>query len=237
MGTNTIDSLSGGPDSAPQTEQSETHGNDEDATNTEPDNESLPLDAVFDILRNERRRRVLRYLLDNDGRATISTLAEHIAAIENDTTTQALSAQERKRVYVGLYQCHLPRMDDTGVVHFEQGRGVIELADAADQLCTYLDRDDGDGDGGAQSETDETGEVESEEAAVEAESTSLDQPIPAEASLDITPYYVLTAGLGGVAYFGLGAGASSPWLPNAIVTVTIVVIIYLAVLDRSMHTD
>ena len=104
--------------------------------------QSLSLDIVFEILRNERRRLVLHYLRDNDGEATLGQLAEHIAALENDTTVTALNAQQRKRVYVGLYQCHLPKMDDAEVIDFNQSRGTIELRDSAERLESYLDTDD-----------------------------------------------------------------------------------------------
>lgn len=99
----------------------------------------LPLDQLFEILKNSRRRETIRYLHENGGDATLSDLAEHIAAIENDTTIRAISSSQRKRVYVGLYQCHLPKMDDTDVVDFNQNRGTIELGPNADQLDAYLE--------------------------------------------------------------------------------------------------
>jgi hypothetical protein len=102
----------------------------------------LPLDQVFEILKNSRRRETLQYLRTHDGSATLSEVAEHIAALENDTTVQAISSTQRKRVYVGLYQCHLPKMDDIGVVDFDKNRGTIELKPVAEQLFEYLEDDD-----------------------------------------------------------------------------------------------
>ena len=98
----------------------------------------LPLDQIFEILKNERRRMVLYYLRDNDGTATLGELSEHIAAIENDTTVRAISSSQRKRVYVGLYQCHLPKMDNVDVIEFEKNRGTIEIGPNVDQLEEYL---------------------------------------------------------------------------------------------------
>ena len=102
----------------------------------------LSLDLVFEVLKNERRRHVLAYLKDNPGTVSLSDIAEHIAAIENNKSVQALSSQERKRVYVGLYQCHLPKMDDTDVVDFDGNRGTIELGENAEQLYAFLDTED-----------------------------------------------------------------------------------------------
>ncbi|WP_262177606.1 DUF7344 domain-containing protein [Haloarcula laminariae] len=109
---------------------------------TEPEPEPLSLDLVFEILKNSRRREVIHYLRDREAeeRVSLGELAEHVAAIENDTTTEQLTSSQRKRVYVGLYQCHLPKMDDMGVVDFNQDRGHVALAPQADCLTEYLDR-------------------------------------------------------------------------------------------------
>lgn len=104
----------------------------------------LPLDVVFDILKNERRRLVLRYLREHEGPATIGELAEHIAAYENDKTVEALSSDERKRAYVGLYQCHFPKMEDAGVIDSDRNLGV-SLGSNADRVFDYLDRNQDEG--------------------------------------------------------------------------------------------
>lgn len=111
---------------------------------TDPESESddgyeLPIDRVFELLKNSRRRETLRYLDDHDGEASLSEVAEHIAAVENDTTPRAITSQQRKRVYVGLYQSHLPKMDDAAVIEFEKNRGTIERGPNAAQLEPYLE--------------------------------------------------------------------------------------------------
>lgn len=116
----------------------ESDSDDEDASDTEERSEELPLDQVFEILKNRRRREVLHYLEENDGESSLSDLAEHIAAIENDTTVKAISSTQRKRVYVGLYQCHLPKMDDMNIVDFDQNRGTVVLSANAEQVKSYL---------------------------------------------------------------------------------------------------
>lgn len=104
---------------------------------------SLPLDVVFDLLSNERRRRVLRYLRDESGSTTLGDLAEHIASIENDKPEDALSSAERKRVYICLYQCHLPRMDDAGVVDFDENRKTVDAGERLAQVTDYLPGEEG----------------------------------------------------------------------------------------------
>lgn len=118
---------------------------EEDAPQDEPpaaegeERRDLALDQVFELLKNSRRREVLNYFeqLDTE-EVAIGELAEHIAAIENDTTVENISSSQRKRVYVGLYQCHLPKMDDMDVVQFNKNRGKITLGPNAPELEEYL---------------------------------------------------------------------------------------------------
>ena len=140
----------GGPSTTPAGatgEVSDADGEASEQPEEAPDREeeeppALPLDQVFEIAKNERRRHALRFLGDREGPVELGTLAEHIAAVENDTTVEAISSQERKRVYVGLYQCHLPKMDDMKIVEFNQNRGLIELGPNADQIYPYIEAED-----------------------------------------------------------------------------------------------
>ena len=105
------------------------------------ENGRLTKDVIFELLKNRRRREVLSYLLEHDETVTLGELAEQIAAWENDTTVNALSSDQRKRVYVALYQTHLPKMDDAGIIEYDQDRGLVTLSDNADLLMMYLDTD------------------------------------------------------------------------------------------------
>jgi hypothetical protein len=112
------------------------------------DDEEISLDDAFDVLRNRRRRDVLMYLAaEDDNTATLSDLAEQVAAKENDIDRAELTSTQRKRVYIGLYQCHLPKMDDLGVVDYDQDRGTVVLEEDS-KLLSYLpeagDTDDDD---------------------------------------------------------------------------------------------
>lgn len=103
-----------------------------------PEREGLPLDVVYDILKNKRRRFVLLYLESVEGSVTIGELAERIAAYENDLPVEGLNAQQRKRVYIGLYQCHLPKMADAGLIEFNQNRGKVELEEHGADLIDFM---------------------------------------------------------------------------------------------------
>lgn len=96
-------------------------------------------DECFDLLSNHRRRYTLHYLQQNSSSAGLGPLAEQIAAWENETSVEDLSYDQRKRVYTSLQQVHLPRMDDAGVVEFDDREGVVEIGPAAEDLDIYLE--------------------------------------------------------------------------------------------------
>jgi len=98
----------------------------------------LSEDEIFEILYSSLRRDLITYLQDQGGTSTVSDIAEYLAAKENDTTVQQLSSYDRKRVYIGLYQNHLPKMDDFGVVDYDKNRGTVRLRECVTQLEPYL---------------------------------------------------------------------------------------------------
>jgi hypothetical protein len=104
-----------------------------------PEPEPLSKDVLFELLRNQRRRDAIAFLKHEGGTTTLSDMAEHIAALENDTTVAQLTSSQRKRVYIGLYQCHLPKMATAGIVDFDKNRGTIELLESATQLDPFLE--------------------------------------------------------------------------------------------------
>ena len=107
------------------TDGDSTHGATED---TPADEMSISKDDAFHLLQNARRRAVLRYLLEHDDteRFVMRDVAEEVAAWEHDTTVQQLVSDERQRVYIALYQSHLPKLDEHGLIEYNQSRGVIE---------------------------------------------------------------------------------------------------------------
>lgn len=102
--------------------------------------ESLSLDVIFEALKNERRRLVLQYLYSSNGTLELRDIAERIAADENEKSRAEITYDERKRVYVALYQCHLPKLDDMGVIAFDKSRGTLEESSEAAALKPYLEQ-------------------------------------------------------------------------------------------------
>lgn len=102
----------------------------DEPTNEESNRTEPTTDDTFHILQNKRRRAVIRYLKRREVKsATLDELATHIAAQENDVDVSQISSYQRKRVYVSLYQSHLTKMDDFGVIDYDRDRGTIARED------------------------------------------------------------------------------------------------------------
>ena len=100
--------------------------------------EQLSKTQIFEILSADRRQEVLQYLHRNEGGADIGELAEHIASKECDCAVSQLNSQQRKRTYVGLYQCHLPKMAKAGVIDYDDDRGHVALNGRSGRLLKYI---------------------------------------------------------------------------------------------------
>ncbi len=134
-----------------------------DESNGEPEASHAPLDADerFHLLQNERRRLVIRYLREadsdsdaEDGRVWMRDVAEQVAAWEHDTTVAQLSSTERQRVYIPLYQNHLPKLDEAGVIDYDQSRGVVVPTERVDRLAEFVEGPaDADGDADADADS------------------------------------------------------------------------------------
>lgn len=96
-------------------------------------------DLVFDLLSSQRRRMVLYYLRQTGGEMTVKEISQEIAANENGISIDDLSRQQRKRVYVSLYQTHLPKLAEAGVIDYDRENGVIRLTGRGEEIDQYLD--------------------------------------------------------------------------------------------------
>ncbi|UIP01328.1 hypothetical protein Hbl1158_15560 (plasmid) [Halobaculum sp. CBA1158] len=108
------------------------------------DPHTLSRDEVYDILSNARRRFVIYYLRDRGEPVKLGELSDRVAAWENDVPVEELTDQQVKRVYVSLYQTHIPKLEDTGIVEYDADTGVVRLTSQVSDLDAYLpDEDEG----------------------------------------------------------------------------------------------
>jgi hypothetical protein len=116
--------------------ESDTSGKDasEDAKSGE-----ITESQAFDALRNGRRRAALSYLRTNGGSMSVTDLSTSVATEEYGVSPEELSAEQYKRVYTGLYQCHLSRLDELNIIDFDSEENHVQLREEATQLDPFLD--------------------------------------------------------------------------------------------------
>jgi len=105
---------------------------------SETEGGELTQDTVFEILSNSRRRFMLSYLNEHDGPVDLMELANEIAAWENETTVDELTDKQSKRVYVSVYQTHVPKLEATGLIDYDSDSGLIELSERASEIDRYM---------------------------------------------------------------------------------------------------
>lgn len=102
--------------------------------------ERIDPDVLYHVLSNERRRAVLQYLLAQELQQPIP-----IRELVYHLSEQGI---ERDSAYVSLYQVHLPKLEDTGMIDYNSDRGLVSLTSrgvmtitAHKQLSPVLDHD------------------------------------------------------------------------------------------------
>ncbi|ELY93411.1 hypothetical protein C483_05578 [Natrialba hulunbeirensis JCM 10989] len=106
---------------------------------TTAESTALSDDDVFHILQTSRRREAIRYVLHSEDTVKMGALAEHVAAREHETTVAKLTSTQRQRVYIPLYQSHLPKLDKAGVIEYNKSRGIIRPGEHLETFRPYLE--------------------------------------------------------------------------------------------------
>lgn len=99
----------------------------------------IETDTLFEMLGNERRRYVIERLRELESQTSLSDLARYVAARENETTMDAVTDRETKRVYTSLQQTHLPRMDEARIIDFDKSNGNVSPSQRLTEYTLRLD--------------------------------------------------------------------------------------------------
>jgi len=92
---------------------------------------------VHDILRNERRRKVLKELQQRLEPVSLRELSERIATLE--TGERPPPRNVRQSVYNSLHQTHLPKLDEKGILEYDKNRKTVRLREPARQVDLYME--------------------------------------------------------------------------------------------------
>ncbi len=101
----------------------------------------LTEETVFAMLSNQRRRFVLHALEHRPAGAEVplGALAEKVTAWENGIEEVEVDSKARKSVYTSLQQLHLPKMDDAGILDFDDRAGTVTVTPETEDLTIYLE--------------------------------------------------------------------------------------------------
>ena len=91
------------------------------------------VDELFDVLGDERRRRVLAVLAERQSPIDAKQLAFAVATRGNDDTV-TLSESVVEDVHVTLHHVHLPKLDEAGLVDFDRDDHTVATTTAADAV-------------------------------------------------------------------------------------------------------
>lgn len=86
-------------------------------------------EEMFDALCSARRLYALRYLREAGGEAPLGSLVDAVAAMEYGKPPEELDHDERRRIYVSLYQTHLPKLGERGLVRWDDEDRITLLVD------------------------------------------------------------------------------------------------------------
>lgn len=100
----------------------------------------LAADEVWEQLRNERRRAVVRIIATGEREVwPRRDLTEAVLCEVEGVTPAEIRPDARKRVHVALYQNHLPKLADAGAVEWVDRKAAVRPTDGMAQLHAALD--------------------------------------------------------------------------------------------------
>ena len=92
---------------------------------------------IHEVLSNERRQMILTLLREENGALTARELSERIAELETGESPPPRNI--RQSAYVSLHQTHLPKLDELGIVSYNESTKAVELNERADQVSVYME--------------------------------------------------------------------------------------------------
>lgn len=99
-------------------------------------NSEMRRSDIHRMLSNGRRRNVLFLLDQHDTPLAVKDLAEEIATRETGTSPPDQST--RQSVYISLIQTHLPRLDELGIVQYDESEKLVRPASNHREVTSLL---------------------------------------------------------------------------------------------------
>lgn len=102
------------------------------------DNNLNRVDVIFGALTDHRRRLALYYLQEQEGVGDFGSLVNQVASWERNQPIRAISDEDRYHVKAEFHHSHLPKLEELGLVEYDQRSGAIRYADPPPMLTKLL---------------------------------------------------------------------------------------------------
>lgn len=106
--------------------------------------EGLPLEEVFQILADRRRRYALYSLNARDDPLSIAELARDVTAMERRASADDPPDDHLERVTIDLHHVHLPRLHRAKLLEYDHRQGDVVPGDSFRAVEKYLELAAGD---------------------------------------------------------------------------------------------
>lgn len=98
--------------------------------------EEITKDEVFEVLSSSRRRLILYHLHRRGGSAVLRDLASDTAKAESE---DEVDDDIVKRFYISLYQTHVPKLEEVGLVRYDSDTKTVSLTDRIREVESILE--------------------------------------------------------------------------------------------------
>ena len=116
------------------------------------DDGEVSVDGLFRMLADERRRRVLRYLLERP-RTTLEELSDVVLGWQA-SAGGVVGPDVRENVVVSLHHSHLPLLEEAGLVEYDRETGAVRLPSHPEHVRETIRRSRRDERGGERDDPD-----------------------------------------------------------------------------------
>lgn len=100
------------------------------------EDKQMPNEVLFDILSQKRRLYALYCLERYQTPIALADLADEVARLEHDSSTLHQVPKEAvKRIYLDLYHCHIPKIEEANLLEYNQEHDLVYLKHDLSDLC------------------------------------------------------------------------------------------------------
>jgi hypothetical protein len=85
------------------------------------------IDTALDVCRHKHRRIALASLANQQESLSIDDLTNEIIKHNHHLSRTEVDDETAKRIHIGLYQVHLPKLAEAGFIQYDPERKVAEL--------------------------------------------------------------------------------------------------------------